>query len=113
VGRGKIPQGQREAAMRRDVGVQPRHLARPSLVQDEPWQAPIAPSRVVTEARRWMDGLQSQTATGHWRAINQGVMGFITVTSGASALQVSVVRGSDLSDSQADSAGSIPVTRSR
>jgi len=52
------------------------------------------------------------SATGHWRAINQGVMGLITVTSGASTAQVSVVRGSDLSDSQADSAGSIPVTRS-
>jgi hypothetical protein len=36
----------------------------------------------------------------------------MTVTSGASVAQVSVVRGLDLSDSQADSAGSIPVTRS-
>jgi hypothetical protein len=53
-----------------------------------------------------------QQATGHWRAINPGVMGFITVTSGASGLQVRAVRGPDLSDSQADGAGSIPVTRS-
>ena len=36
----------------------------------------------------------------------------MTVTSGASTSQLSVVRGRDLSDSQADSAGSIPVTRS-
>ena len=52
------------------------------------------------------------SATGHWRAINQGVMGLITVTSGASTAQVSVVRGSDLSDSQADSATSLTATRS-
>jgi hypothetical protein len=39
-------------------------------------------------------------------------MGFMTATSGASGSQVSEVRGPNLSDSQADSAGSIPVTRS-
>jgi hypothetical protein len=39
-------------------------------------------------------------------------MGFMTVTSGASDAQLRAVRGLDLSDSQADSAGSIPVTRS-
>ena len=32
------------------------------------------------------------SATGHWRAINQGVMGLITVTSGASTAQVSGLR---------------------
>ena len=36
----------------------------------------------------------------------------MTVTGGASDVQVRVVRDPDLSDSQADSAGSIPVTRS-
>jgi len=36
----------------------------------------------------------------------------MTVTGGASDDQVRAVRGPDLSDSQADSAGSIPVTRS-
>jgi hypothetical protein len=51
--------------------------------------------------------------TGHWRAINPGVTGCMTVTSGTSGSQVRAVRGPDLSDSQADSAGSIPVTRSR
>src|SRR5262245_713092 len=50
--------------------------------------------------------------TGHWRAISRGVMGAMTVNSGASVAQVRAVRGLDRSDSQADSAGSIPVTRS-
>jgi hypothetical protein len=36
----------------------------------------------------------------------------MTVASGASDVQVRAVRGPNLSDSQADSAGSIPVTRS-
>jgi hypothetical protein len=36
----------------------------------------------------------------------------MTVTRGASDAQLRVVRGPDLSNSQADSAGSIPVTRS-
>ena len=49
---------------------------------------------------------------GHWRAINPGVAGFITVTSGISDAQLRTVRGPDLSHSQADSVGSIPVTRS-
>src|SRR5262245_20956532 len=39
-------------------------------------------------------------------------MGSMTVTSGASVAQVRAVRRPDRSDSQADSAGSIPVTRS-
>src|SRR4249920_1429513 len=54
----------------------------------------------------------SREAMGHWRAISPSVMGSITVTSGASVAQVRAVRGPDRSDSQADSAGSIPVTRS-
>ena len=49
---------------------------------------------------------------GHWRAISPGVARSMTVTGGASDDQVRAVRGPDLSDSQADSAGSIPVTRS-
>ena len=49
----------------------------------------------------------------HWRAINPGVTGSMTVTSGASDVQVRAFRGPDLLVSQADSAGSIPVTRSR
>jgi hypothetical protein len=49
---------------------------------------------------------------GHWRAINPGVTGSVTVTSGVSDAQVRAVRGPDLLVSQADSAGSIPVTRS-
>ncbi len=56
--------------------------------------------------------LPAHRATGHWRAINPGVVRSMTVTSGASGSQVSVVRGPDLLVSQADSAGSIPVTRS-
>ena len=40
-------------------------------------------------------------------------MGSVTVTSGASDAQIRAVRGLDRSDSQADSAGSIPVTRSK
>jgi hypothetical protein len=49
---------------------------------------------------------------GHWRAITHGVAGSITATSGASVAQVRAARDPDLSDSHADSAGSIPVTRS-
>ena len=55
----------------------------------------------------------SHRATGHWRAISGGVTGSMTVTSGASVAQVRAVRGPDRSDSQADSAGRFPVTRSR
>jgi hypothetical protein len=49
---------------------------------------------------------------GHWRAINPGIAGSMTVTSGASTAQLRAVRSPDRTDSQADSAGSIPVTRS-
>jgi hypothetical protein len=51
-------------------------------------------------------------AAGHWRAINLGVMGSVTVTSGTSDVQVGAVRSPDLLVSQADSASSILVTRS-
>ncbi len=51
-------------------------------------------------------------AAGHWRAITPGVTGSITVTSGTSDVQVRAVRGPICWFSQADSAGSIPVTRS-
>ena len=44
--------------------------------------------------------------------VSPGVAGSLTVTSGASGAQVGAARGPDRSDSQADSAGSIPVTRS-
>jgi hypothetical protein len=50
---------------------------------------------------------------GHWRAISPGATGSVTVISGASTAQLRGVRGPDRSDSQADSAGSIPVTRSK
>jgi hypothetical protein len=48
---------------------------------------------------------QRHQATGHWRAINPGVAGSMTVTGGALDPQVRAVSGVDLSDSQADSAG--------
>src|SRR5215471_227010 len=51
-------------------------------------------------------------AVGHWRAINPGVIGSITVTGGVSAAQVRAVKSLNRSDSQADSASSILVTRS-
>jgi hypothetical protein len=51
-------------------------------------------------------------AAGHWWAISPGVAGSIAVTGGASSAQVRAVRGSNRSDSQADSASSILVTRS-
>jgi hypothetical protein len=51
-------------------------------------------------------------AAGHWRAISPGVMGCLTVTSGVPDSQVGVVRGPDRSDSQADCASPILVTRS-
>ena len=46
------------------------------------------------------------------RPLNPGIAGSMTVVSGASAAQLRVVRGPDRTGSQADSAGSIPVTRS-
>jgi hypothetical protein len=49
---------------------------------------------------------------GHWRAISPGVTESMTVTNGTLDAQLRAVRGLDRSDSQADSAGSIPVTRS-
>jgi hypothetical protein len=64
------------------------------------------------EASHWAGGFQGHQAPGHWRAINPGIPGSMTVTSGASTAQLRAVRGPNLSDSQADSAGSIPVTRS-
>jgi len=44
---------------------------------------------------------------GHWRAISPGIERSMTVTSGTLATQVRAVRDLDLSDSQADSAGSV------
>jgi hypothetical protein len=64
------------------------------------------------EARRQVGHLLSHQATGHWRAINPGVAGSLTVTSGTSNPEIRAVSGPDLSDSQAGSSGSIPVTRS-
>ena len=54
----------------------------------------------------------SHQTMGHWRAISPGAAGPLTVTGSASIAQLSAVRGPDLSDSQADSASSILVTRS-
>ena len=70
-------------------------------------------SRVVyTEVYRLLASAPSDQATGHWRAISPGITQSMTVTSGASGPQVRAVRDPDLSDSQADSGGSIPLTRS-
>jgi len=46
------------------------------------------------------------------RAISQGDEGSVTATASLRSRLLSVLIGHDLSDSQADSAGSIPVTRS-
>jgi hypothetical protein len=70
-------------------------------------QGPITVDGVTSQQQG-----RSHQATGHWRAINPGDSGSITVTSGVSDAQLRTVRGPDRSDSQADSAGSIPVTRS-
>ena len=51
-------------------------------------------------------------AAGHWRAISPGIARSMTVTRSASTAQLRAVKGAYRSDSQADSAGSIPVTRS-
>jgi hypothetical protein len=59
-------------------------------------QAPVKGS--YGEASR----VQNHQAMGHWRAINPGVEGAMTVTNGTSDVQVSVVRSPDRSDSQAD-----------
>jgi len=52
-------------------------------------------------------GEDLQPSLGHRRAISPGVAGLMAVTSDTSTAQVKAVRGLDLSDSQADSAGSI------
>ena len=49
---------------------------------------------------------------GHYRAVNPGETGSVTGTGGRQGRQLSSHDGRDLADSQADSAGSIPVTRS-
>ena len=54
----------------------------------------------------------SHPAAGHRRPISPGIAGSVTITDGATAAQLRAVRDPDLSDSQADSAGSIPVIRS-
>jgi hypothetical protein len=76
------------------VGVQPRRAAERAIKVSRLVRRPSGPS-----------------ATGHQRAINPGAAGSMTVTGGPSTAQLSVVSGLDWSDSQADSAGSIPVTR--
>jgi hypothetical protein len=65
-----------------------------------------------SKACRLLASAQSDQAAGHWRAISRGVVGSMTVTSGTLDAQVRAVSDPDRSDSQADSAGSIPVTRS-
>jgi hypothetical protein len=76
-------------------------------------QSPMPPEVVYAEVYRLLASARSDQATGHWRAISPSVTRGMTVTSGASSAQVRAVRGPDRSDSQADSASSILVTRSR
>src|SRR5262245_55572511 len=72
------------------------------------------PAEVVyRQVYRLLASASSNQATGHWRAISPSVTRSMTVTSGTLSAQVRAVRSLDRSDSQADSAGSIPVTRSR
>jgi hypothetical protein len=63
---------------------------------------------VASQGRTDLEGY----ATGHWRAINPGIAGSMTVANGALTAQLKAVRALDRTDSQADNAGSIPVTRS-
>jgi hypothetical protein len=72
----------------------------------------MPPEVAHTQVYRLLASAPDDQAAGHWWAINPGVAGSITVTSGALSTQVRAVRGLDLSDSQADSASSILVTRS-
>src|SRR5215471_18981216 len=66
-----------------------------------------------TQEYRRLASAPSDQVTGHWRAINPSVTRSMTATGGASDPQIRAVRDPDLSDSQADSAGSIPVSLSR
>ena len=83
-----------------------------SKVSGERRHRPIAMRLLRRACARILTSARIYQATGHWRAINPGVTGSMTVTCGVSDAQVRAVRGPDWSDSQADSAGSIPVTRS-
>jgi hypothetical protein len=59
-----------------------------------------------------MSGLKSGRSPCNLRAINQGHEGALTATDGLRSRLLRGLIGRDLFDSQADSAGSIPVTRS-
>ena len=78
-------------------------------VSGDPWR-PC--QRQSCAANRSVGGLQSHQATGHWRAINPGIAGSMTVTGNVSGAQVRAVIGPDLSDSQADNPDPASVTRS-
>jgi len=68
--------------------------------------------RSAEQSRPAAQAASAWPGMGHWRAINRGITRSLTVTGGASDVQVRGVTGPDLSVSQADSASSLPVTRS-
>ena len=88
---------------------------RPADLRQRPSGTPLPPDGkggqvpVASQGRTDPEGY----VTGHWRAISSGIGGSMTVTNGASTAQLRAVRALDRTDSQADNAGSIPVTRSR
>ncbi len=89
-----------------NTGCYRQHCRRPlDLLNGQVSVRPRRPSRVVMVK-------PAASRTIGPRVINPGIEGSVTVTSGALDVQVRTVRGPDLSDSQADSAGSIPVARS-
>jgi hypothetical protein len=62
--------------------------------------------RAALPSHPYHGGTKDDWGAGHWRAINPGVAGSFTVTSGTSDVQVSTVKGPDLLVSQADSVAS-------
>jgi hypothetical protein len=74
-------------------------------------KAPSSKGRYVEPVARSAASRATRPA-GHWRAINPGERRATTVTRGHPYGQLRAADCGDTADSQADSAGSIPVTRS-
>jgi len=80
-----------------------------TATRTEPTRAvPSEEPRLETDSR---GHAQDRRADAGKRAINSGKERFLMVTRGQAILQVKPHSGPDGTDSQADSAGSIPVTR--
>jgi hypothetical protein len=93
-------------------GPTPEPPGRQGLTSIDPVGSPL-PSRRTRVARRVPDRGDYDLTPCHWRAINRGKKRSLPVTRGQFAPQVRRHGGPDATDSQADSGGSIPLTRSK